>query len=101
MNGRALQATCPGVTGNATHARLFRSTSGNTSLDVTFSRPICSPERVEVDSTQSSQLSNQAIQFALIVDGVRTLGRPAPARPAQPAAGTKIPAHRVRRHRGR
>ena len=89
-----LQASCPGVTGPVDACAALPIYVGNTSLGtVKFSAPdLLAPNGWKFDSTQvEANLSNEAIQFALIVDGVRTLADQLQQGLRSLPAGTKIP----------
>ncbi|HEX3337262.1 MAG TPA: Calx-beta domain-containing protein [Jatrophihabitans sp.] len=89
-----LQATCPGVTGTVDACAVLPVYVGTTKLgNIAFKAPdLLTPSGWTFDSAQvESNLTNEAIQFSLIVDGVRTLAAQLEQGLRNLPAGTKIP----------
>ncbi|MFC7494054.1 MULTISPECIES: Calx-beta domain-containing protein [unclassified Nocardioides] len=89
-----LAASCDGVTGPVDACAVLPVYSGETDLgNVLFSAPdLLTPSGWSIDSSQvEGQLQNEAIQFALLVDGVRTLTTQIADGLESLPTGTKIP----------
>lgn len=89
-----LEATCAGVTSEVDACAALPVYAGSTPLGtVTFAAPdLLSPSGWSVDSSQvEANLKNEAIQFSLLVDGVRTLTRQVGEGLRSLPTGTKIP----------
>lgn len=89
-----LKATCPDVTTDVDACATLPVYADSTALgDITFTAPdLLSPSGWEFDSTEvEDNLQNEAIQFSLLVDGVRTLTRQIADGLRSLPTGTKIP----------
>ncbi|WP_244928303.1 Calx-beta domain-containing protein [Nocardioides sp. W7] len=90
----ALKATCPGVSSAVDACATLPVYADSTSLGaVTFTAPdLLTPSGWDIDSTEVEEnLKNEAIQFSLLVDGVRTLTQQIGDGLRSLPTGTRIP----------